>query len=61
MLTDAQKQHYLEHGFLVLPDFIDVPSCAQLRERAAQIVDAIDPNDASAKFASKEHQSHGVE
>lgn len=56
MLTDAQKQYYSEHGFLVLPNFIDAPSCAQLRERAAQIVDAFDPNDASAKFASKENE-----
>jgi phytanoyl-CoA hydroxylase len=54
MLTDAQKNRYLQDGYLVLPGFKSPGDIAALRARAAQIVDAFDPRESMAIFTTKD-------
>jgi len=43
VLTSEQITSFDRDGFLVLPDFVGLDACAQLRERAQQIVDDWEP------------------
>ncbi len=53
-LTAEQLAQYDKNGFLVLPDFVDVPSCDRLRARAEELVDAFDPNGITSIFSTHE-------
>jgi phytanoyl-CoA hydroxylase len=59
MLSPEQRQQFQQNGFLVIPDFKDAQAIAQLRARAAQIVDAFDPGESRAIFTTRdqEHKS----
>jgi phytanoyl-CoA hydroxylase len=57
MLTDAQREQYQRDGYLVLPGFKSMDAIAALRERAAQIVDAFDPNESRSVFTTREQRA----
>jgi phytanoyl-CoA hydroxylase len=52
MLNPLQKQRYREDGYLVLPGFKPLHEIDALRQRAAQIVDAFDPEAGSGVFST---------
>lgn len=54
MLSDGQKQHYADHGYLVLPGFKSAPEIAALRARAAEIVEAFDPAESKSIFTTND-------
>jgi len=54
MLNPLQKQRYREDGYLVLPAFKALHEVDALRRRAAQIVDAFDPDAGSGVFSTND-------
>lgn len=55
-LTDLQVDQYHRDGFLVVPDFVDVAACAQLRDAAMAIVDGFTPNERRTVFTTTEQE-----
>ena len=53
-LHDSQKDHYLNNGFLVLPDFMSHEACDAVRERAAAMVAEFDPAGLTTIFTTHE-------
>src|SRR5918994_7094875 len=53
-LTTKQLERYQEDGFLVLPDFVDGPSCDRLRQRAEALVHEFDPRGLISIFSTRE-------
>ncbi|MGZ5202861.1 MAG: phytanoyl-CoA dioxygenase family protein [Telluria sp.] len=56
-MTQAQREQYQRDGYLVLPGFKSSGEIAALRERAAQIVDAFDPNESRSVFTTREQRA----
>jgi phytanoyl-CoA hydroxylase len=52
MLTDDELWRYRNDGFVVLPGFKPADEIAALRARAAEIVEAFDPNDHATIFST---------
>jgi phytanoyl-CoA hydroxylase len=50
---DSLRTRFAEDGFAVIPGFKSLEAIASLRARAAEIVDAFDPNAASGVFSTK--------
>ena len=57
MLTEAQKQQYQADGYLVIPDFKSAAAIAALRQRAAEIVGAIDATSSRTIFTTKDQEN----
>ncbi|MBC7452278.1 MAG: phytanoyl-CoA dioxygenase family protein [Massilia sp.] len=55
MLNDAQRAQYRRDGYLVLPGFKSAQEIAQVRARAARMVDDFDPGQGSAIFTTRNH------
>ena len=51
-LSDVMVEAYRAAGVLVLRDFVSRDACARLRERAAELVDAFNPNDVRSVFST---------
>jgi phytanoyl-CoA hydroxylase len=58
MLTETQKHHYQQAGYLVLPNFKTTAEMAGLRQRAEAIVDAFDPAESKTIFTTQEQSRH---
>lgn len=56
MLTDQQLQQFQEAGYLILPNFKTAAEITALRTRAAQIVDAFDPEASRTIFTTREQE-----
>ena len=54
VLTDAQISSYHRDGFLVVPDFVDSQACADLRQRAVEMVDKFTPSDHRSVFTTND-------
>ena len=54
-LDGAARAAYAGDGFLVLEDFATAADCDRLRARAAEIVDAFDPDAGASIFSSTTH------
>ncbi|HEY1090333.1 MAG TPA: phytanoyl-CoA dioxygenase family protein [Burkholderiaceae bacterium] len=54
MLSSQQQTQFSEQGYLVLPGFKPLTEIAAVRQRAAEIVDAFDPNAARPVFSTQE-------
>ena len=55
-LTPEQLKSYRRDGFLVLKDFVDGDACDRLRGRAAELVDAFEPEEDAASIFSTTDQ-----
>lgn len=55
-LSDAQVEQYRRDGFVVVPDFVDTDSCARLRQRAVELVDAWQPSERRTVFTTDQQQ-----
>ena len=56
MLTTEQVRDYEQDGFLVVPDFLPLDRCAQLKARANEIVDAWQPSAERTVFTTNEQE-----
>jgi phytanoyl-CoA hydroxylase len=56
VLTTAQLDRYERDGFVVLEGFATLDSCARLRARALDIVDAWEPTDERTVFTTDEQE-----
>ena len=54
MLTDTQKTHFAQNGYLVLPGFKSPSEIAAVSRRAREIVQAFDPADATSIFTTND-------
>lgn len=54
-LTAQDKQHYLDQGFLIIPDFITQESCDVLMQRARELIAGFDTNAIKTLFSTKDH------
>jgi phytanoyl-CoA hydroxylase len=52
LLDHGQVERYEADGYLVLPDFVDLAACCELRDRARQIVAAFDPGEHRSIFTT---------
>jgi phytanoyl-CoA hydroxylase len=57
MLTPAQTAQFARDGYLVIPDFKSAGQIAELRARAAAIVDAFDPSQGRGIFTTRDQTS----
>jgi phytanoyl-CoA hydroxylase len=57
MLTPEQRAQYEQDGFIVIPGFKPASEIAQLRQRAAEIVDAFDPDESRSVFTTREQRA----
>ncbi|MET0825392.1 MAG: phytanoyl-CoA dioxygenase family protein [Acidimicrobiales bacterium] len=62
MLSSAQQADYRRDGFLVLPGFVSLEACAELKAEAEALVDGFEP-DAGVKsiFTTNEQTRHSDE
>jgi len=58
VLSASQREAWAHDGYLVLPDFIDEASCAALRRRAAELVDAFEPIGVAVQLDSPEYEAY---
>ncbi len=56
MLNSEQVDAYEQNGFLVIEDFASAQACADLRQRAVEIVDEWQPSDARTIFTTSEQE-----
>ena len=56
MLSPAQVARFQEDGYLVIPDFKSKQEIAGLRARAAQIVEAFDPDAGKSIFTTRDQE-----
>ncbi|MFZ6842997.1 phytanoyl-CoA dioxygenase family protein [Undibacterium sp. RuTC16W] len=56
MLSAAQKEQFVQDGYLILPDFKSLSEIAVLRERAGLIVDEFDPSKSRSIFTTQEQE-----
>lgn len=56
MLTTEQREQYARDGFLVIPGFKSLDQVAALRRRAAEIIEAFDPNESRAIFTTRDQE-----
>ena len=54
VLSSAQRQHFHDDGYLVVPDFKSGDEVAGLRARARAIVEAFDPSESISIFTTKD-------
>jgi phytanoyl-CoA hydroxylase len=54
MLTQEQRAQFAQDGYIVLPDFKSPEAIAQLRRRAAEIVNDFDPRQQRAIFTTRD-------
>ncbi len=54
MLSPEQRAQFARDGYLVLPDFKDLAAIAELRQRAAEIVNDFDPSVHRAIFTTRD-------
>ena len=57
-LTDAMVAAYHDAGVIVLKDFVDKEECAQLQQRALELVDEFDPSTVRSVFSSAMQTQH---
>ena len=57
MLTADQIEGYQRDGFLVVPDFVSMEACAELRRRAVEIVDEWEPGEMRTAFTTIDDES----
>lgn len=55
MLDQEQLGHYASHQWLALPHFFSAAEMDQLKQAAAEIIDAFDPASTSAIFTTRDH------
>jgi phytanoyl-CoA hydroxylase len=53
-LSLQQHERFTSDGFLVLPDFVTADSCAQLQQRANDLVTGFDPQESVSIFSTQE-------
>jgi phytanoyl-CoA hydroxylase len=53
-ITSQQLEQYLDHGFLLLEDFVQAAACDQLRSRAEELVREFDPAGLVSIFTTQE-------
>ena len=56
MLNPDQIERYQRDGFLVLPDFASASACAELRDRANQLVDEWEPTGDRTVFTTDQQE-----
>lgn len=56
VLTDRQVQQFHDDGFCVVEDFVPVDACAELRERAIDLVEAWEPGTQRTVFTTDEQE-----
>jgi phytanoyl-CoA hydroxylase len=56
VLTTEQIERFDRDGFLVVPDFVDARACAELRERAVEIVRDFQPTTERTVFSTDEQE-----
>ena len=56
MLTTEQIERYDRDGFLVVPGFVDARTCAELRQRAVEIVQEFRPTSNRTVFTTDEQE-----
>ena len=56
MLSAVQLTNYQRDGFLVVPEFASLEACAQLRERAEELVDNWQPTEQRTIFTTNEQE-----
>lgn len=56
VLTADQIAQYDADGFLVVPDFVSLDACAQLRTRANEIVEAWEPSEERSVFTTNQQE-----
>jgi phytanoyl-CoA hydroxylase len=56
VLNSEQVDAYEQNGFLVIEDFASAQACADLRQRAVEIVDEWQPSDARTIFTTSEQE-----
>lgn len=54
MLTQDQRDHFQRDGYIVIPDFKSADEIAQLRQRAAEMVNDFDPSTSRSIFTTKD-------
>jgi phytanoyl-CoA hydroxylase len=57
-LSAEQLTQYERDGFLIIPDFVNVESCYQLRARALELVRDFDPAEIVSIFSTHEQNRH---
>jgi hypothetical protein len=57
MLTQEQRLQYARDGYIVLPGFKQPDEISRLRQRAAEIVDAFDPDESRSVFTTREQRA----
>jgi phytanoyl-CoA hydroxylase len=57
MLTHEQREQYARDGYIVLPGFKSLDEIARLRQRAAEIVEAFDPEESRSIFTTREQRA----
>lgn len=60
-LSADDVARYHDTGYLVLPDFVDIPRCERLRSRATEILTEFDPDHQRSVFTTDEQQRHADE
>lgn len=60
-LTDEMLDAYEAKGFIVLEDFAPADACDALMRRAAELVDAFDPDEVRSVFSTTEQTQHADE
>jgi phytanoyl-CoA hydroxylase len=54
MLNEEQRAQFVRDGYIVIPDFKSPEAIAQLRQRAAEIVNDFDPNQNRSIFTTRD-------
>ena len=54
LLSLQHRERFNADGFLVLPDFVTADSCAELQQRANELVDGFDPRETVSIFSTHE-------
>ncbi|MEM7047104.1 MAG: phytanoyl-CoA dioxygenase family protein [Pseudomonadota bacterium] len=57
MLSAAQKKAYGQDGYLVIEDFVSPAQCDRLLTRAAELVDAFDPQEVQSVFSTRNQET----
>lgn len=55
--TTTQREQFERDGYVVVPDLISPEACARLRERAAEMIAGIDPDEIATVFSTTGSQA----
>jgi phytanoyl-CoA hydroxylase len=58
-LSAAMLEDFKKAGVLILEGFVSAEKCAELRERALQLIDAFDPSELKHVFSAADNIEHG--